>query len=85
MVAQTQKKYKIMKIAAIYSSPYNNQHKRLELLEVNHLPKNSVNLVAVEKLDGTKETGGLPYCMYNNEIYHYKNGQYYHEKYMEKF
>ena len=73
------------KIAAVYPSPYNNQHKRLELLEVNKLPKNSVNLVAVEELYGTKETGGLPYCIFNNEVYHYKNGQFYSEGYMDKF
>ena len=70
-----------MEIAAIYNSPYNKKYKRLHLITVENLPDHCVTLVSVQKFKGTVETGGLPYCEYLNEKYHYNNGVYYHEHY----
>lgn len=71
-------------LATIHNSPYNNIYKRLSLVEEKNLSTNPVLLVSVEKHNGTKETNGLPFLIFKDETYHYNNGTYYHEKYLEK-
>lgn len=77
-----------MKVAVIiYNSPYNKRYKRLAIVDPNvslSFPNYPVNIGQAEKFAGTIETGGLPYCMYLGERYTYNNGNYYHEKYMER-
>lgn len=74
-------------VAIIYSSPYNKTYKRLAIVDPIvslSFPNYPVNIGQAEKFEGVVETGGLPYCMYLGEKYIYNNGQYYHERYMER-
>jgi len=71
-----------MKISAyIAKSPYNDTI-RIHILNhhaPNTYPKHPVIVVSVDLF----EHENLPYVTYNGERYDYKNGCYYHPKYME--
>lgn len=70
------------KIAIILDSPYNTMYKRLEVINAgDNFTPNPVKIVSVDYYNPEE---GYPYCIYKGERYDYKNGQYYHPKYMER-
>jgi hypothetical protein len=70
-------------LAVLHNSPYNKQFKRIELINMDKLPEYRVLLTIVEKHEGVNQFISESYCIFNDEVYHYKNGQYYHKNYMD--